>query len=197
MTRPGGRRRLLAGASLAAMLACVCGLASAPSGAAEPGRAGLSAALVARMLEAFDRDARELRVEALAAALAPDAAILLRTRALGEPREMRPTAAAYLESARATLADLRGDGVRYVLAAGAPSIAVDPAGGWATTTSESTETYEFADGRRLVTVNRAMLRFEWRSGRAVVVAIEQDDLTPPPPGLPPAPAAPPAPPAAP
>jgi hypothetical protein len=173
------RRTLLVAASSAAALTYGCAFAVTPPAGAPP--PGLSAALVAQMLAAFDRDARELRVDALAGALAPDAAILLRTRALGEPREMRPTAAAYVESARATLTDLRRDGVRYVLAAGEPSIAVDPAGAWATSTSESTETYEFPDGRRLVTVNRAVLRFEWREGRAVVVAIEQDDLTPPPP----------------
>ena len=181
MKRVMGRRSLLVAASAAAALPYACAWAVAPPGGAPPPQPGLSAARVARMLEAFDRDARELRLEALAGALAPDAAILLRTRALGEPREMRPTAAAYVDSARATLADLRRDGVRYVLAAGEPSIAVDPAGAWATATSESTETYEFPDGRRLITLNRAVLRFEWREGRAVVAAIEQDDLTPSPP----------------
>lgn len=151
--------------------------------------AGLSAALVARMLESFDRDARALRVDALAAALAADASIRLRTRALGAPQELRPTAAAYLDSARATLGELQRDGVRYGLAAGDPVIVVDPGGRSATSTTESTERYEFPDGRQLTTVNRAVLRFEWRDGQAVVVAIEQEDLTPPTPPVPVPPAA--------
>jgi hypothetical protein len=137
--------------------------------------------LVSRLLESFDRDARALRVDALAGALAPDAAIVLRTRALGEPREQRFTASAYLAAARSTLDDLRSDGVRYTLAAGEPVIVVEDGGTRATATTQSTEHYDFRDGRRLTTVNRAVLRFEWRGGRAVVVGIEQDDLTPPPP----------------
>lgn len=151
-------------------------VAAPPAAAAQP---ALSAPLVSQWLESFDRDARALRVDALAGALAPDAAIVLRTRALGEPQEQRLTASAYLAAARSTLDDLRRDGVRYTLEAGEPAIVVEGGGARATATTQSTEQYDFRDGRRLTTVNRAVLRFEWRDGRVVVVGIEQDDLTPP------------------
>ena len=150
----------------------------APAVPAQSTEAGLTRATVARMLDTFDRDARALSVDVLADALAPDAVIRLRTRALGEPRELQFTAAAYLEAARDTLADLRRDGVRYTLRSGAPAIVVEPGGQSATSTTESAEQYEFPDGRRLTTSNRAVLRYAWREGRAVVVGIEQDDLTP-------------------
>jgi hypothetical protein len=171
--RPDRRAGRFAAALLAGFVLGGCATDPRP-GPAE----GLTASGVRTILGDIERDANALRLDTLRAVLAPDAEISMRTAATGRPQTLRFSSEEYLAQSEAVLEDLRAGGVRYESRSTPPQLRLAPDGRSCTATATTRDTYRHADGRRVETSSRSIVRFVLRDGAPSIESIEVYDETP-------------------
>jgi hypothetical protein len=132
----------------------------------------LSDAAIRATLKTIDQESAALSTRTLEQVLAQDAKITAVMDLGTGSKTLHFTPSEYLAMAAPIFEKIRAEKIAYSYSATEPVIRFENKGKEAHSTSIVTETYRYADGREVKTINLSTAQFELREGRAVIVAIK-------------------------